>query len=71
MNTFSLSTLMIAVTIVAFLMFIARMGYWPCIAASIVMGSLVLATIPAMISGSPRFVFAIVGAVDNQTDVDG
>ena len=54
---------MIAVTIVAIVMFIARLGYWPCIAASIVMGSLVLATIPAIISGSPRFVFAIVGAV--------
>ena len=54
---------MIAVTIVALLLFVARMGYWPCVVASIVLGSLVFATIPAMIIGSPRFVFAISGAI--------
>ncbi len=54
---------MIAVTIVAFLLFVARMGYWACVVVSIVLGSLVFATIPAMIIGSPRFVFAIAGAI--------
>ena len=62
-NTFALSTLLIALAIVTFLMFIARQGYWPCVIASTVIGSLVLTTIPALIIGSPRFVFTTLGAI--------
>ena len=62
-STVSLSTLLVALTIVALLMFIARLGYWPCVVASTVIGSLVLTTIPATIIGSPGFVFPILGAI--------
>lgn len=63
MNTFSLSTVMIAVVVVAVLLSIARLGYWPCIAAWTILGSLILLIIPSMINETPRMVFVIIGAL--------
>jgi integral membrane sensor domain MASE1 len=62
-NTFSLATVMIAVVGVAVLLAMSRLGYWPCIAAWTILGSLVLSIIPTMINGTPRPVFVMIGAV--------
>ncbi len=62
-KTFSLATLMIAVMIAALLMLVSRLGFWPCIIASAIAGSLALTTIPAAIRGSPRYAFMVVGAI--------
>lgn len=42
-------------------MFVTRLGYWPCIVASSIAGSLAVATIPALFHGSPRIAFALSG----------
>ena len=60
-KTFSLSTMMIAMVIAALLMIVTRLGYWPCIVASSLAGSLAVVTIPALFHSSPRLAFAIAG----------
>lgn len=54
---------MIAVTTVALLLFVARFGYWPCILACGLAGSLLVAVIPAFLFAAPRYLCAIGGAV--------
>lgn len=54
---------MIAVVIAALLMFVTRLGYWPCIVGSSIGGSLAVATIPALLHGAPRIAFALAGVL--------
>ena len=63
MNTFSLATLMIAVVVVAMLLSISRLGYWPCIAAWAIFGALLVLIIPVMINGTSRPLLVLTGAV--------
>ena len=63
MNPFSLATVMISVVVVAALLSISRLGYWPWIAAWTILGSLVFLIIPSMINQTPRMVFVMIGAV--------
>ncbi len=49
--------------IAALLIFISRLGHWSCIIVSTIAGSVALATIPALVHGSPRYAFVIIGAI--------
>jgi integral membrane sensor domain MASE1 len=55
--------LMIAVVVVAVLLAIARLGYWPCIAAWSILGAFLVSIIPMMINVSSRPLFVMIVAV--------
>ena len=63
MRTFSLASLMVAMTFAAFILSVTCLGYWACVIASTLAGSLMLTIIPALIQGSPRYAYILVGAV--------
>lgn len=60
-NTFSLATLMVAMTVVAVMLFVSGLGYWPSVAMLTITGALVAATVPASTPGSLRYKFVIYG----------
>lgn len=63
MRTFSLASLMVAMTFATFILLVTRLGYWPCVISSTLAGSLTLTIIPALIQGSPRYAYILAGAV--------